>query len=83
TAEQNSFYLSGLLIGSEIRHLANKDGKPVIVCSGKNLFETYKIAFEELGFTFSITFVPPEQIDKATIAGQIQIFNASTIFSYE
>jgi 2-dehydro-3-deoxygalactonokinase len=83
TAEQNSFYLSGLLIGSEIRHLLNKDGKAVVVCSGRNLFELYKIAFEELGFTSSITFVPPEQIDKATIAGQIQIFKASTIFSYE
>lgn len=83
TAEQNSFYLSGLLIGSEIRHLVNKDGKPVVVCSGRNLFEPYKIAFEELGFISGITFIPPEGIDKATIAGQIQIFKASTIFSYD
>lgn len=83
TPEQNSFYLSGLLIGSEIRHLTNKDEKPVVVCSGKNLFEFYKIAFEELGFTSGVTFIPPEQIDIATVAGQIQIFKASDIFSYE
>lgn len=83
TVEQNSFYLSGLLIGSEVRHLVNKDERPVVVCSGRNLFEPYKIAFEELGFTSGITFIPSELIDKATIAGQIQIFKASTIFSYE
>jgi 2-dehydro-3-deoxygalactonokinase len=83
TAEQNSFYLSGLLIGSEIRHLKNEDRRPVVVCSGKNLFEPYKIAFEELGFTSGISFIPPELIDKATIAGQLQIFSASNIFSYD
>ena len=83
TAEQNSFYLSGLLIGSEIRHLKNEDRRPVVVCSGSNLFELYKIAFEELGFTSGISFISPEITDKATIAGQIQIFKTSTIPSYE
>lgn len=82
-AEQNSFYLSGLLIGIEIRYLVNKDRRPVVVCSGKNLFEPYKIAFQELGFTSGISFIPPELIDKATIAGQLQIFSALNIFSYE
>ena len=72
TREENFFYLSGLLIGTETRNLLEQKGH-LIVCSGKNLFGHYKLAFEMLGLT-NVTFIPSDLVDKATIAGQVQIF---------
>ena len=74
--QQNAFYLSGLLIGTELRQLADDSGTPLIICSGRNLFLHYKVAAELLSLTENITFIEPEVIDKATIAGQVQIFKA-------
>jgi len=72
--EQNFFYLSGLLIGTELRSLLEKDAGRFIICSGNNLHEHYKLAVEEIGLTKDTIFIPPQLIDKATIAGQVKIF---------
>lgn len=77
--EQNAFYLSGLLIGNELYELCNESYSQLIICSGKNLYEHYKIASEWLNLTENITFIKPELIDKATIAGQVQVFRALNI----
>lgn len=74
TTVENYFYLSGLLIGAELRSLSIKDIDHLIFCSGKNLFEQYKIAAEEIGFKNELTFLSSSMVDKATIAGQVQIF---------
>ena len=74
--EYNSFYLSGLLIGTELRQLKNKNSKKLVICSGKHLFDHYKIAADLLDLSANSTFIRPELIDKATIAGQVQLFNA-------
>ncbi|MES3017692.1 MAG: 2-dehydro-3-deoxygalactonokinase [Bacteroidota bacterium] len=76
TNEQNAFYLSGLLIGTELRQLADESYRQLIICSGKHLYEHYRLAVETLSLTENITFIQPELIDKATIAGQVQIFKA-------
>ena len=77
--EQNAFYLSGLLIGTELRALEEERYSQIIICSGKHLFHHYKIAINTLGFLNNISFIQPELIDKATIAGQVQLFNALQI----
>lgn len=82
TKEANTFFLSGLLIGAELRTLVGQTYGQITICSGKHLFTHYKHAAEELKLTENINFISPELIDKATIAGQVQLFKASNK-SYE
>ncbi|SDM34687.1 2-dehydro-3-deoxygalactonokinase [Daejeonella rubra] len=81
--EQNSFYLSGLLIGSELRQLKDGNYDRLVICSGKHLYDHYKLAAEAISLKFNTTYIQPDLIDKATIAGQVQIFNALQTASYE
>jgi len=74
--EQNSFYLSGLLIGSELRQLIDGNYDHLVICSGKHLFDHYKLAADVISLNSNTTYIKPELIDKATIAGQVQILNA-------
>jgi len=74
--EYNSFYLSGLLIGDELRQLKPDMNRNLVICSGKHLYEHYKIASDILRLTQKTIFIQAELIDKATIAGQVQLFNA-------
>ena len=83
TKEQNAFYLSGLLIGTELRALQNEEHHHLVICSGKHLYHHYKIAIETLNLSMNTTFIQPELIDKATIAGQVQLFNALQINTHE
>lgn len=76
---ENYFYLSGLLIGSELRSLiaeANA-GIPIFVCSGKNVYELYHEAISELGMSDQTTFISPELMDKAITQGHIKLMNVS------
>lgn len=72
----NSFYLSGLLIGDELRQFKSGSERNLVICSGKHLYEHYKIASDILKLTSNTIFIEAELIDKATIAGQVQLFNA-------
>lgn len=83
TKKQNAFYLSGLLIGNELRQIHNNPLRQIIICSGKHLYEHYKLAAEVLDLRENISFIQPDLIDKATIAGQVQILKAFNTFSYE
>ncbi|MBM3402368.1 MAG: 2-dehydro-3-deoxygalactonokinase [Bacteroidetes bacterium] len=74
--EQNLFYLSGLLIGSELRELGSGNFDHLIVCCGRHLYDHYKTAVETISFETKTTFIQSELIDKATIAGQVQLFNS-------
>ncbi|MEJ7694783.1 2-dehydro-3-deoxygalactonokinase [Daejeonella sp.] len=78
--EQNAFFLSGLLIGTELRQLADESYRQLVICSGKHLYGHYRLAAEALCLTENITFIQPELIEKATIAGQVQIFKALNNF---
>ena len=72
--KQNFLYLSGLLIGTELNHLLQKVSWQLILCSGSNLYEFYKLAFEELDLLKRTIIISNELIDKAAIAGQVIIF---------
>lgn len=73
----NYFYLSGLLIGSELRSLAPgaDPDSPVYLCSGGNVYLLYREAVTELGLSHRTTFIPPETMDKAIIEGHIKVMN--------
>ncbi|WP_017260006.1 2-dehydro-3-deoxygalactonokinase [Pedobacter arcticus] len=73
---QNYFYLSGLLIGTELRSVLNGNWEKIILCSGNKLFELYKKAIEELGMGSVAHFVLPEAMTDATILGQIKIYQS-------
>lgn len=76
TKEQNAFYLSGLLIGAELNQLILDGPERIVICSSRHLYAHYKAASEVLDLNENITFIEPELTDKATIAGQIQIFRS-------
>ena len=68
---QNSLYLSGLLIGSELRSLLNQDDMPIFLCSGNILHDYYKIGLEELGLVHRTTILESKLVESAAIAGQL------------
>lgn len=70
----NAYYLSGLLIGSELHDLEKNDGCPVFLCSGKNLFGLYKHALEELNVSDHTIFISADIVEKAAITGQKIIY---------
>ena len=72
---QNSNYLSGLLIGSELRSLLNKEEIHIVLCCSNHLLSFYKLGLQELGLIKQTTILSGEMIDKATIAGQLLILN--------
>lgn len=73
TKRQNALYLSGLLIGNELKSLINQSTWQLILCSGNNLYELYKLAIEELHLSDRTITISADLIDKATIAGQVKI----------
>lgn len=73
TKQQNALYLSGLLIGSELKSLTDKKNRQLILCSGNNLYELYKLAMQELNLSERTITISADLLDKATIAGQVKI----------
>jgi 2-dehydro-3-deoxygalactonokinase len=71
---QNAFYLSGLLIGAELKCLSNQKDLPVFLCSSSNLHDFYKVAIDELGMLERSIILPMEMMDRATITGQFLLY---------
>jgi len=71
--QENAFYLSGLLIGTEMQQLLTVD-YPLILSSSHALFEGYHMAIEECGLLERTTVVPVALADKAAVAGQTKLF---------
>jgi 2-dehydro-3-deoxygalactonokinase len=71
----NAFYLSGLLIGSELNSLSNQTSEPIFLCSSKNLHEFYKMALDELGMISRSTIITDEMMDQATLRGLMILSN--------
>ena len=75
TETENSFYLSGLLVGAELHSLRDSSSCPLVLCGGKSLHKLYAIALEELGLMRRSFVVPAELVEQAAMAGQRIIFN--------
>ena len=76
--EQNFYYLSGLLIGSEFDYLKKGNilsaTNKLIVCCSSNLISYYTIVLKELGLMDNVIFVAPSLFDKATVVGQLTVY---------
>jgi 2-dehydro-3-deoxygalactonokinase len=71
--EQNFYFLSGLLIGSELMDLRGKQDLRIQVCSGSNLYELYRLGIEKSGLAENTSFISPEIMDRSVIKGQWKI----------
>ena len=71
---ENGMFLSGLLIGYEIRDLTKETSAHLVLCGGNNLYQLYKAAIETLGLAGRATIIPSEIVDRAATTGHIRIF---------
>jgi 2-dehydro-3-deoxygalactonokinase len=72
--KQNAMFLSGLLIGSEMRHLTKETGSQLVLCCQNNLYRLYKAAIETLNLPGRTIIIPAATVNRAATAGQIKIF---------
>jgi 2-dehydro-3-deoxygalactonokinase len=72
-AEENYFYLSGLLIGAELSAIKTTNNDQIVVAAAEGLVNLYRAALEELGFGNQLITVPADVMEKALIAGQRQV----------
>ncbi len=75
TKKQNAFYLSGLLIGTELNHLREKENWPLVLCSGRSLAFFYKLALDALQLSNRTLTMPAELLDRAASVGQLRLFH--------
>jgi len=68
--EENYYFLSGLLIGAEVRELINAHYKRIVLVTTKRLGQFYEAAIRMLN---PETLVEMEDADKALIRGQFRI----------
>jgi len=76
TKHDNYFYMSGLLIGNEIRSLQVDGIAKIVLCCGNKLFELYKLAIEKIHAGFPVKLISPEVMDSAAFIGQRRIFES-------
>jgi 2-dehydro-3-deoxygalactonokinase len=74
--EQNYFYLSGLLIGSELKYITENIKYKLVLCSTGGLLQLYRTAVEFAGLSEHTIVVPAEIPDNAAMAGQLKILNS-------
>jgi 2-dehydro-3-deoxygalactonokinase len=76
--EQNFYYLSGLLIGSEFDYLKKAPilsaTNKLVVCCSQNFIPYYTTVLKELGLIEDAIFIPPALFDKATVVGQLTAY---------
>jgi 2-dehydro-3-deoxygalactonokinase len=67
----NTAFFSGLLVGSELRHLlGERAASPVLLGAAGHLSELYATALDTLlGQSKPWQLLPPDQVERATIAG--------------
>lgn len=70
---ENFDFLSGLLIGSELKELAHHAALPIYLCSGSSLSQPYHIALRQLGFD-QVRVLSDQQMDQAVVRGQYTIY---------
>jgi 2-dehydro-3-deoxygalactonokinase len=76
--EQNFYYLSGLLIGSEFDYLKKEPilspTNKLVVCCSQSFISYYTPVLKELELLDYVIFIPPALFDKATVVGQITVY---------
>ena len=77
TKEENYNYLSGVLIGTELKALKGVSAS-ITLCSSGNLLNYYCAALDVLLPGKKVKVFPAEQVDNGVIRGQLKIFLSNT-----
>lgn len=72
---QNFNYLSGLLIGAELKDYAISTAKKIHLLGGSKLEQYYQIAFECLGLSQMLKRYPAEWVDDAVARAHFKIYH--------
>lgn len=67
---ENYYFLSGLLIGEEIRSLKTEKGLLIKLCASQPLTELYLLALETLGVLGHTEVVHSQEVETAALKGQ-------------
>lgn len=67
------WYLSGLLIGSELADLAGAPDESLLLCADGVLADAYHAALDELGWSGRTARVAPELLTRAVAMGQLEV----------
>jgi len=70
---QNYYFLSGLLIGEELKSISTDEETVLHLCAGGKLFELYKKAIQALGLDEITNIIPQKIVDSAVIRGQYKL----------
>ncbi len=73
TKKENLDYLSGLIIGTELKELQHQNTGKVYLCCSSNLKIRYETAMIALGIA-EVKVFSVQELDEAVIMGQCQIF---------
>jgi 2-dehydro-3-deoxygalactonokinase len=79
----NFYFLSGLLIGTELRTLNAFKKIKITLCSGSNVNHLYQIALQELDLYKNTYNVPSETMENAAMLGQIKILEKQRLISFQ
>ena len=76
TKEENYYYLSGLLIGSELAYLvgSGKEKNKIIIGASNQLATYYKQAIKVIGLEAESIIIELAQFEKATSIGQLAVY---------
>ena len=72
--QQNYFYLSGLLIGTEINYIRKKKNQKLVLCSSGSLQRLYQAALQSAGLSDQTLVITSQILDNSAAAGQLKIF---------
>ncbi len=72
--QENFNFLSGLLIGSEVKDLLGVNVSTINLAGGSGLSEYYKLALKTIGLADNTRFLSPQWIDESVIRGQYKIW---------
>jgi 2-dehydro-3-deoxygalactonokinase len=77
---ENTWFFSGLLIGSELAGLCSSaDQRPIILAAARGLSEPYALALELIADrTIQPIQIPPERVEQATIAAHALLLTVMT-----
>lgn len=71
--EKNYHYLSGLIIGAEVKNIKRDTGLQLSLCAGTSLSRLYQVALKEYGWDKKLKIFPPKEFDNTVIKGQYKI----------
>jgi 2-dehydro-3-deoxygalactonokinase len=73
-AAENTLYLSGLLIGAELRGVAEKNFDQIIIAGSEQLLPLYEYAFQTLDMGEAVTAIAPQILDSCVMKAHVDIY---------